>query len=171
MGQSEISPGQVIASENVPAEKKPKGGLCPSAPWKQEGAVVFGIVGGSAKAPKVMFLKQMMAPTPALEAKLGGVEPEEVFRVAAPCAGAGCQHHDAATQGCTLATNIVRHADQVQDQWATCGIRATCVWWTQEGSEACVRCPQIATRNQLAGEEIRRASAPVPVPVPVPVPA
>jgi len=172
MGQSEISPGQVIADENALDGKARQqdagnavssGALCPSAPWKQEGAVVFGIAGGTAKAPRVMFLKQMMAPAPELEAKLKGVEPEEVFRVAAPCAGARCQHHNGETKGCNLATNIVQQVDQVYDQWATCGIRANCVWWAQEGTKACVRCPQIATRNKVPSEEIRRASTPSPV--------
>ncbi len=134
--------------------------LCPSAPWSTEGAVVFGITGGTARAPKVMFLKQMVAPSAQLQAKLGSVEPEEVFRVAAPCQGSGCKHHNSATSGCNLATNIVEQIDPVVDQWATCGIRASCVWWAQEGVKACVRCPQIATRNSFASEQMRSAATP-----------
>ena len=137
-----------------------EGNLCPSAPWSQEGAVVFGIAGGTAKAPKVMFLKQMLTPNEQLLAKLGGVEPEEVFRVAAPCAGSGCQHHNKTTSGCNLATNIVQQVEPVVDHWATCGIRATCVWWSQEGVKACVRCPQIATRNSYMTEQMLVATAP-----------
>lgn len=137
-----------------------EGSLCPSAPWDHEGAVVFGVTGGTAKAPKVMFLKQMLAPSAQLQAKLGGVAPEEVFRIAAPCRGSGCQHHNAATKNCNLATNIVQQVAQVYDQLATCGIRPSCVWWAQEGAEACVRCPQIATRNSVPSDEVRRAAAP-----------
>jgi hypothetical protein len=107
-----------------------------------------------------MFLKQILVPTPELKSKLGDVAPEEVFRIAAPCKGSGCQHHNAGTQGCNLATNIVQQVEQVYDQWATCGIRANCVWWMQEGVKACVRCPQIATRNKLPSEEVRRAAMP-----------
>lgn len=121
---------------------------------------MFGVAGGTARAPKVMFLKQMLVPSPQLEAKLGDVAPEEVFRIAAPCRGSGCQHHDAVTRNCNLAKNIVQQVDQVYDQWATCGIRHSCVWWTQEGVKACVRCPQIATRNNVLSDEVRRAATP-----------
>jgi hypothetical protein len=137
-----------------------EGSLCPSAPWHHEGAIVFGVTAGTAKAPKVLFLKQMQAPTDALKAKLGDVAPEQVFRVAAPCRGSGCQHHSAATNDCGLATRIVQQVDPVQDRWATCGIRASCVWWAQEGVAACIRCPQIATRNLFPSEQVRRASTP-----------
>jgi len=102
----------------------------------------------------------MLTPGPELEAKLGGVAPEEVFRVAAPCRGSGCQHHNAGANNCNLATNIVQQVDPVVDQWATCGIRPNCVWWAQEGVKACVRCPQIATRTNVPSEELRRAAAP-----------
>lgn len=169
MGKPEISSEQVTASMDAAFEKKQhedietgssQPTLCPSAPWGNKGAVVFGITGGTVKAPRVMFLKQMLTPSPELEAKLGGVAPEEVFRVAAPCAGNGCQHHNTATKGCNLATNIVQQVDQVVDQWATCGIRPDCLWWKQEGVKACVRCPQIATRNKNPSKEVLLASTP-----------
>lgn len=134
--------------------------LCPSAPWSQEGAMVFGVTGGTARAPRVMYLKQLQAPSAELQAKLGKVAPEEVFRVAAPCQGSSCQHHSAATNACGLASKIVQQVVPVHDRWATCAIRASCVWWAQEGVAACVRCPQIATRNRVPTDQVRRASTP-----------
>ncbi|MES2297643.1 MAG: nitrogen fixation protein [Pseudomonadota bacterium] len=132
--------------------------MCPSAPWNSEGGKVFGVVGGDARAPKVLFLKQMIAPSKELADRLGGVAPEEVFRVAAPCAGSGCGHHDASAQRCNLVGKIVQDAAPVVDDYSVCPIRATCLWWAQEGPNACLRCPQIATRNRLLGEELTRAA-------------
>ncbi len=135
-----------------------EGLLCPSAPWDAEGGKVFGVVGGTVEAPKVMFLKQLLPPSQELQDKLGGVNPEEVYRVAAPCTGSGCAHHDGASQRCGLVGKIVKDVDQAYQEYATCGIRASCVWWAQEGAKACVRCPQIATRNQVPSEQVARAS-------------
>ena len=134
--------------------------MCPSSPWKTEGARVFGVVGGDAREPRVFFLKQLLTPSKELEDKLNGAAPEEVFRVAAPCAGAGCGHHNTQTKGCNLVEKIVVGVDPVVDAYAVCLIRSTCVWWEQEGVKACVRCPQIATRNKLQSEQVALASDP-----------
>lgn len=134
--------------------------MCPSSPWKAEGAKVFGVVGGEVRAPKVIFLKELLPPSQALEDKLGGVNPEEVFRVAAPCAGKGCAHHSA-DNGCNLIGSIVEKVEPAFDDYTVCGIRAGCVWWAQEGLKACVRCPQIATRNLLANEQVSLAAVPL----------
>ena len=135
--------------------------MCPSAPWNSEGAQVFGVVGGEARAPKVLFLKQLLPPSRELKEKLGGTAPEQVFRIAAPCAGAGCGHHNAVSKSCNLVGSLVQHVDQAYDDYAVCGIRSQCVWWAQEGVNACVRCPQIATRNFLPSEQVARAAVPV----------
>ncbi len=119
---------------------------------------MFGVVGGEVKAPKVLFLKQVIAPSKELEDKLGGRPPEQVLRIAAPCAGAQCGHHDASINGCGLVGKIVQHVDPVVDVYATCGIRPTCVWWAQEGVQACLRCPQIVTNNRMQSEQVVRAA-------------
>ncbi len=134
------------------------GTMCPSAPWNSEGAKVFGVVGGTVKAPKVLFLKQLLPASKELEDKLRGAAPEEVYRTAAPCAGSACGHHDNEQQKCSLVTKIVQNVDQAVDDYATCAIRATCVWWAQEGTKACVRCPQIATRNKVQSEQVSRSA-------------
>ncbi len=139
--------------------------MCPSAPWNSEGAQVFGVVGGEARMPKVLFLKQILPPSKALEDKLGGTAPEEVFRIAAPCAGAGCAHHNAVSKGCNLVGNLVgnlvQHVDQAYDEYAVCAIRSQCMWWAQEGVNACLRCPQIATRNFLPSKQVARSAVPM----------
>ncbi|MES2299768.1 MAG: hypothetical protein V4582_22205 [Pseudomonadota bacterium] len=107
-----------------------------------------------------MFLKQLIEPSKELEAKLGGVAPNEVFRVAGPCMGSNCAHHNEQTNGCQLAEKIVAGVDQVVDDYAICVIRPTCVWWAQEGVKACMRCPQIATRNVMANDKVVHAATP-----------
>lgn len=134
--------------------------MCPSAAWNSEGAQVFGVVGGDVKRPQVMFLKTLLTPSKELESKLGDVSPDQVFRVAAPCAGTGCGHHNAETKRCSLVEKIVEGVDAVVDHYAVCRIRATCLWWDQEGVKACVRCPQIATRNIITGEQLAKAADP-----------
>jgi hypothetical protein len=130
--------------------------LCPSSRWDKEGAQVFGVVGGTVRAPKVLYLKQMQAPSEELRSRLGDVDPSEVFRVAAPCSKSACSHHDGASSSCTLVTRVVKELDPVVDSYATCGIRASCVWWAQEGVKACVRCPQITTHSKVPGEKALR---------------
>lgn len=137
-----------------------EGNLCPSAPWTSQGGKLFGVVGGDLARPKVLFLKQVMVPDKALEEKLGDVHPDKVFRVAAPCAGGSCSHHNAQTRACNLVSNIVEQLDPVVDNYATCGIRANCLWWAQEGVQACVRCPQVATLSQASSQRYIRAVTP-----------
>ncbi|MFC4160507.1 hypothetical protein [Chitinimonas lacunae] len=135
-----------------------QGAMCPSAPWQSEGAQIIGIVGGSADAPEVTYLKEAVSPTAELVERLGDVAPEEVFRVAAPCAKSSCMHHDG--HHCSLVTRIVEAVPVVFDRLAPCAIRATCVWWAQEGREACKRCPQVVTHNHRANELMTQAAQP-----------
>lgn len=132
--------------------------LCPSAPWNSEGAQIIGVVGGTVEAPEVTYLKEAMAPTAELAERLGGLEPEEVFRVAAPCAKSACSHHDG--HNCSLVNRIVDAVPVVFDRLAPCTIRSSCVWWEQQGREACKRCPQVVTRHHKIGEALATAAQP-----------
>jgi len=135
-----------------------KAPLCPSSPWHAEGAVVFGVAGGEAKAPRVIFLKQVVAPSKELEQKLGGHAPEAVLRIASPC-DASCGHHNSATHGCNLVGKIVEHVAPAYQDHSACAIRAHCVWWSQEGFKACLRCPEVVTNNRVQSEQITRATS------------
>ena len=74
-----------------------------------------------------------------------GVEVEEVFRVAAPCAESGCVHyHD---NRCSLVRRIVDQLEAVRDSPPRCDIRSRCRWWDEQGVEACRRCPQVVTMD------------------------
>jgi hypothetical protein len=85
-----------------------------------------------------------------LLALAGEAKATQLFRIAAPCMNGGCRHFNGA---CTLAQRIVAVAPVVVDAMPDCQIRTTCRWFLQEGAEACVRCPQVATDKADASEE------------------
>jgi hypothetical protein len=134
---------------------------CPSARPDMPGTSAFGVIQGSVEQPRVAFLDQTVPVTSELLALSGPVEPTEVFRFAAPCAGKACHHFDG--QDCRLATRIVQRLPTVVIDPPACAIRDACRWWLQEGVEACLRCPLVVTESFGAAEiaeELRIAADP-----------
>lgn len=132
--------------------------LCPSARPESVNGVVFGIVGGTATAPHVAYLKQPLPITNELMAKAGSVTPAEIFRTASSCVESGCQHFDG--KDCRLSMRIVEKLPAVVEELPPCSIRRNCRWWQQEGKAACMRCPQIVTDNYSSSEQLRQAADP-----------
>ncbi|KAF3888916.1 MULTISPECIES: hypothetical protein [Nostocales] len=133
--------------------------LCPSARPESVNGVVFGIVAGTAIAPRIAYLKKPLPVTDELMAKAtGSVTPAEIFRTAASCAESGCQHFDG--KDCRLSMRIVEKLPAVVEELPPCSIRRNCRWWQQEGKAACMRCPQIVTDNYSSSEQLRQAANP-----------
>lgn len=132
--------------------------LCPSAQPHMEGAVVFGVVGGTAGEPWVRYFDERLPATPDVLALAGGVDPAEVYRFGAPCAGGGCRHFDGAS--CRLATKLVQLTPPASRALPACALRPDCRWWRQEGKSACMRCPVVVTVNYAPSDELRRAADP-----------
>lgn len=130
--------------------------LCPSAQPEMTGSVVFGVVGGTLDAPRVGYLATPLPTTPELLALSGPVEPTEIFRFAAPCAGSACRHFDGST--CRLAARTVELMTPVVDQLPPCRVRPECRWWLQEGKDACLRCPQVVTQAYAPSELARKVA-------------
>jgi hypothetical protein len=129
-----------------------------------EGSVVFGVVGGTPEEPRVGYLEGTLPVTPDVLALVGEVDPMEVFRMAAPCAGGACQHFDGAR--CRLVARIVDGVPPVVDQLAPCAIRSWCRWWREAGPEACRRCPAVVTSHVQPSDSLRRAADPAaPAPI------
>jgi hypothetical protein len=135
---------------------------CPSAQPDMQGATIFGIVGGTAEAPAVAYLREPQSATPEILALSQPVAPTEVFRLAAPCAQHRCQHFDGSS--CQLVARIVRSLPPVEERLPPCRLRPTCRWWSQEGKQACLRCPQIVTTDYSASELLRQVAAPASEP-------
>jgi hypothetical protein len=142
--------------ENSPATDPAP--LCPSARPEMEGSILFGVVGGSVDAPRVGYLDEPLEVTPELLGLSGAIPPTEVFRFAAPCAAARCQHFDGAN--CRLAQRTVRLLPMAVDRLPACRLRPRCRWWLQEGKAACLRCPAIVTDNHAPTPWVRRAATP-----------
>jgi hypothetical protein len=125
-----------------------------------DGSAVFAVVsGGTAREPRLGYLAQTVPVTAEVLALAGPeVAPGMIFRMAAPCAGAACQHFDGAR--CGLATRIVRRLPVVTERLPPCRIRPSCRWWAQEGPAACQRCPQIVSQTVEPSEALRAAADP-----------
>jgi hypothetical protein len=144
-------------------DARPSPPLCPSAQPDWQGAVAIGVVGGSAAEPRVRPLEHPLPVTPALLELARPVEPTEVFRFAAPCRCNGCGHFSGSR--CGLAAKVVRMTPEVTAELPECDIRPRCRWFGQEGREACMRCPGVATHDANISAELRAAADPtVPVP-------
>jgi len=125
--------------------------LCPSAPPKMGGSVVFGVVGGTVEQPCLAYLVEPQPVTNAILELSQPVSPTEVFRFAAPCAEGACMHFDGSR--CGLVTRIVKLLPKVVDVIPPCRVRPNCRWWRQEGKAACIRCPQVVTETYQPSEQ------------------
>jgi hypothetical protein len=134
--------------------------LCPSAQPEWQGSQVIGVVGGTADAPEVAYLKQAQPVTPELLELAQPVRPAEVFRFASPCIHGACPHYATEEAKCKIAQKVVRWAPVVVDKLPACTIRPTCRWWQQEGRAACMRCPQVVTDSFDTSEVVRKTADP-----------
>lgn len=132
--------------------------LCPSARPEMPGAVAFGVVAGTVKAPRLVHFTEPQPVTEELLALAQPAAPTEVFRFAAPCAGHACGHFDG--RDCQLATRIVQILPAASSGLPPCMLRAECRWWQQEGKAACLRCPQVVSECHTPSEEMLRAAFP-----------
>lgn len=132
--------------------------LCPSSQPEVEGAAVFAIIQGTATEPRAGYFDRLIPLTPQIAATAAPVSPTEVFRVAAPCAAHGCQHFGDGR--CSLAHRLVQLAPSVVIHPPPCALRPNCLWWLQEGVEACLRCPQIVTHMYGAAAGLVQAASP-----------
>ena len=132
--------------------------LCPSSQPHMEGAAVFAIIQGTATEPRAGYLDRLVPLTPEIAATTAPVSPAEVFRMSAPCAASGCRHFGEGR--CSLANRMVKLVPAVVTNAPPCALRPSCMWWGQEGVEACLRCPQVVTHMYGASAELVQAASP-----------
>jgi hypothetical protein len=148
--QQEITMTKVAEAERL---------MCPSAQPTHTGARVFGVqTGTSPDDMRVGYLTEAYPVTAELLALAGSAAATEVLRIAAPCIK--CSHHDGTD--CGLATRVATMLDPVVGSLPRCAIRPTCLWFRQEGKEACLRCPQVTTIKR-APTPFEQAVAGLPV--------
>lgn len=122
------------------------------------GAHVFGIVVGTEAQPEVAWLEEPVPVSEDLLGKVGGAEPQQIFRITAPCQESLCVHYDG--DRCRLASRIVQILPAVTESAPPCQLRASCRWYVQEGRAACLRCPQVITHNYQPSEQVLQAATP-----------
>lgn len=134
---------------------------CPSVQPESQGAQVFAVVGGTAEDPEVSYLDEAVPVTPDIWAMTAPLNPAEVLRIAGPCAmNSACMHFDEERSKCRLAIRTVRLAPVVVSKPPRCAIRRTCMWWSQEGVSACLRCPQVVTNDAGASQRVATTANP-----------
>jgi hypothetical protein len=131
---------------------------CPSARPDQDGAQVFGIVGGSVVEPRVGYLETAVPATTELLATSSPVTPEEVFRISGACAQDACVHFEGG--GCSLGSRLVSLGMPVVGKAPRCAVRSTCRWWAENGVSACLRCPAVVTRDVAPTQEAVSVAGP-----------
>jgi hypothetical protein len=131
---------------------------CPSAQPEMPGAVVLGVVGGTAQEPLVSYLSEPVTISMELLQSVAPVNLTEVFRIAAPCAQNLCCHFESGQ--CGLARRTVQILPTVVEALPACHLRPNCLWWQQEGKSACFRCPQVVTEDRRPDPLVRLAAGP-----------
>lgn len=110
-------------------------------------AQVFGVLTGSTERGfQVAYLTEVVPATDALFTAVAPAKPSEVFRAASRYMEHGCRHFDGAD--CQLVRPIVAMLDPVVGALPRCAVRPRCRWFRQEGRDACLRFPQVATEER-----------------------
>ena len=131
--------------------------MCPSAQPGMAEPRLIGVVTHEAEGPRVAYLAEEV-PLGEVLVQIGSAKASEVFRIAAHCEEKRCVHFNGTK--CKLATRIVESLPPVVDALPHCLIRSTCRWYTQEGKEACFRCPQVITQPLEPSPQYRHVAAP-----------
>jgi hypothetical protein len=132
--------------------------FCPSAQPDMDGAVLFGVIGGTAEEPQVAYLAEPQPVTLDLLALAEPVAPTEVFRFGAPCAEQSCQHF--ASGECQLGRKLAEDVPPVGQRLPPCRLRPKCRWWQERGPAACMRCPMVVTTSYAPSDPLREAADP-----------
>lgn len=147
---------------------------CPSAPYQDPEARLFGVVLEEDGETRVAYLQKDAALPDDFDPTSLGVDPAYALRFAAPCANMGCGQWREG--GCGLGKAIVEQLAPVVDIAPTCMLRKTCRWYAENGKASCLRCPKITTRvHPSQAVHVPRSfygpQRPNPIPPPAPGPA
>jgi hypothetical protein len=125
-----------------------------------EEARPFGLIAGTPTEPRIAYLKKGAVLTPELMSKVGGLEPTKVFRFVAKCEQSRCSHFSG--ERCSLGERVVEGLPPVVDAAPPCLIRPTCRWHAEQGTPACMRCPQVITMIPRAKDSLNAVALPEP---------
>jgi hypothetical protein len=115
---------------------------------RQDAQMLMVVRASAAEGLQVDYLTESLPATPELFAAATPAKPTVPSR--STLSRSGLQAFDGAK--CQLATRITAILDPVVSALPRCAIRPVCRWFRQEGREACLRCPQVATEQRNASE-------------------
>ena len=131
-------------SVNSTATRAPAHGYdCPSAQPDMEGARPFGVISGTVEETRIAFFKKSALDGFDWREKFSTKDATRVLRFGARCEENRCSHFNG-TQ-CSLGDRVRNSLPAVVDALPTCLIRPRCRWYSEQGSEVCLRCPQVVT--------------------------
>ena len=119
---------------------------CPSAQPDMVGARPFGVISGRVEATRITFFKKSALEAFAWREKFSTLEATRVFRFGAQCEESRCSNFDG--NHCSLGQRVKLNLPAIVDELPTCLIRPTCRWFSEQGREVCLRCPQVVTMIQ-----------------------
>jgi hypothetical protein len=119
---------------------------------------LIGVVTHEEEGARIAYLAEAVPITDELLVQIGPAAPSQVLRIAAHCEEQRCVHFNGSK--CKLASRIVESLPTVVDALPHCLIRSTCRWYTQEGKEACFRCPQVITQPLDPSPQYQHVAAP-----------
>jgi hypothetical protein len=122
------------------------------------GARPFGVISGSPQETRIAFFKKSAQTAFDWRERFSGPEATKVFRFAARCEEGHCSHY--ADGHCSLGQRVTKELPPVVDTPPPCLIRPSCRWHAEQGSAACLRCPQIVTMIPEADTPINAVAAP-----------
>jgi len=116
---------------------------CPSAQPDMEGARPFGVISGTVHETRIAFFKKSALDGFNWREQFSGADATRVFRFAARCEENRCSHFNGSR--CSLGERVKHGLPAVVDALPTCLIRPKCRWYAEQGSDVCLRCPQVVT--------------------------
>lgn len=131
---------------------------CPSGLANDKDAYILGAI----TEDGLVFAEPGIKASEVLELLPTGVLPEEIFRFHSPCATNGCGHYSESRDICTLGERVVANIAPLA-MIPRCSIRQKCRWYAEQGSQACLRCPLIATVSDPTELLALVAATPCPV--------
>jgi hypothetical protein len=116
---------------------------CPSAQPDMQGARPFGVISGTIEETRIAFFKKSALAEFNWRDTFSTTDATRVLRFSARCEKHRCIHFSG-TQ-CSLGHRVKQELPAVVDTLPSCLIRPTCRWYFEQGSDVCLRCPQVVT--------------------------
>ena len=130
---------------------------CPSAQPEMEGARPFGIISGTPTETRIAFFKKATLDSFSWQDQFATRDATRILRFGAKCDELRCGHFKESR--CSLGERVNKGLPAVVDSLPSCLIRPKCRWYAEQGSEVCLRCPQVVTLIPSATNALNTVAA------------